>query len=76
MTADSRDLLTLIAVGLGFAALFGIHLTVVLTDIRRELTLIRREVRTTTSAVREVAADSRQRAIVVALDPEPTEETE
>lgn len=55
MTADSRDLLALIAVALGFAALFGIHLTVALADIRRELRRLRREVRTATHAAREAA---------------------
>ena len=55
MTVDSRDLAALIAVGLGFVALFGLHLTVALSDIRRELRALRRDVRTTTHAAREAA---------------------
>ena len=69
MPADPHDLSALLLVGLGIAALFGIHLTVVLTDIRRELRRLRLAVNTTTHAVRAVAD---QRAFVV--DPDPGEE--
>ena len=71
MPADPQDLIAPLLVALGIAALFGIHLTVVLTDIRRELRRIRLAVNTTTHAVRAVAD---QRAFVVALDPDPVEE--
>ncbi len=71
MPADPQDLIALLLVGLGIAALFGIHLTVVLTDIRRELGRLRLAVNTTTHAVRAAA---HQRPFVVALDPHPAEE--
>lgn len=68
MTADSRDLLALIAGGLGVAALFGIHLTAALADIRRELRRLRREVRTATHAAREAADAGSARAIDIARE--------
>lgn len=45
LPVDGRDLVALVAVGIGIVTLFGIHLTVVLTDLRRELRSLRRLVR-------------------------------
>lgn len=68
MPVDSRDFVALIAVGLGFAVLFGLHLTVALTDIRRDLRRLRREVRTATHAAREAADAGSARAIDLARE--------
>ena len=73
---DVRDMLTLGVFALAIVGLLAISGNVALMDIRRELRRLRRDVRTTTHVAREAAADAQQRAIVVALDPEPTDETE
>lgn len=57
LPTDSHELIVLMAFGLAIAALFAIHFTVVLTDIRRELRSLRRAVGRV-AFVRHSAADN------------------
>ncbi len=67
--ADLRDVLALGVLALVIAVLLFLVGSVALMDISRELRRLRREVRTTTHAVRHAADDALQRSLQQDLHP-------
>ena len=64
---DGGDVLALGVLGLVLAVFLGLVGSVALIDIRRELRRLRREVRTTTHAVRQAADADRHRHVMTDL---------